>query len=133
MPKAPSPLLPICCLPPSSTLTSLSFLAVSCFSSEEPECHKKPSSLCVTHCLQPSLRNLELNCALTVWVAHLGGSSHLLCHSDSWMAFWMTPFGVHPTPPSIFSHTMTMLLSSPAKVAVPTLLWMGTEKAMEHM
>lgn len=64
------------------------------------------------------------------WVAHLRGSSHLLCHPAIWMAFWMAPFGVHQTSPSIFSCIVTVLLSSPAKVAVPALLWMGTEKAV---
>lgn len=65
MPKAPSPLFPICCLPSSSSLISVIFFTF--FSSEEPKSHKYPSYLPVAHCSQPSLTNLELNYMTHMW------------------------------------------------------------------
>lgn len=87
MPKAPSPLFPICCLPSSSTLISV--ISVSYFFPlKNPNPINIPPNLPVTHCSQPSLTNLELNYMTHVVCVHHSSVSCAILSSTFGLVYW---------------------------------------------
>lgn len=89
------------------------------FHSEELKSHKYPSSLPVTHCLQPSLKNLELN-----YMAHMAPVRDNLIFS----AVLSSPFGLV----LFFTCVMTAAKTpaSPGNLTMAAPLRAGTEKAV---